>query len=132
MTLTHLRTFFREHPVSFRVMRNTFLFFLVLAIPLSLMAFHNLYAQQAVEIINENRAPKTFELLCSIALIYLSFRVAASGPIQSLRGRDVKLFGVCFPNLALGIGAAYVGIAWGVDQMNVSALIIEVDDGGIE
>lgn len=95
-------------------MRNVCLFFVVFAIPLSLMAFHNLYTQLAIEIINENRAPKTFELLCSISLIYLSFRVAARGPIQSLRSRDVKLFGVYFPNLALGIGAAYVGIAWGV------------------
>ncbi|CAD7374558.1 hypothetical protein [Xanthomonas arboricola] len=114
MTLTHLRKYFREHPISFKVMRNTCLFFIVFAIPISLMAFHNLYAQQAVEIINENRAPKTFELLCSIALIYLSFRVAARGPIQSLQAPDIKLFGVYFPNVALGIGAAYVGITWGV------------------
>ncbi|GFN28165.1 hypothetical protein [Achromobacter denitrificans] len=114
MTFTHLFTLFREHPISFNVMRNIGLFFMVLAVPLSLMAFHDIYAQQAVDLINENRAPKTFELLCSIALIYLSFKVAASGPIKNLCSRDMKLFGVYFPNLALGIGASYVGIAWGV------------------
>lgn len=114
MTLTHLRKFLREHPVSFRAMRNTGLFFMALAIPLSWMAFHNLYAQQAVDLINENRAPKTFELLCSVALICLSFRVAARGPIKSLQSGYVRLFGVYFPNLALSVGAAYVGIAWGV------------------
>lgn len=95
-------------------MRSAFLFFLVFAVPLSLLAFHNLYAQQAVNLINENLAPNTFQFLCSIALIYLSFRVAACGPLQSLESRDVKLFGVYLPNLALCIGAAYVGIAWGV------------------
>lgn len=114
MTLSHLKTFFRTHPVSFTAIRNFFLFFLVLAFLLSLMAIYDLYARQAVEIINENRAPKTFELLCSVALIYLSFRVAARGPIKNLQVRDVRLFGVYFPNIALSIGAAYVGIAYGV------------------
>ena len=95
-------------------MRNAFLFFAVIAFPLGLMAFHNIYAQLAVDIINENRAPRTFQIICSISLIFLSAYVAARGPIQDLRSHAVRVLGVYFPNTALGIGAAYVGVAWGV------------------
>jgi len=116
MTLdfTYLATFFKEHPVSFASMRNAFMFFAVIAFSLSLMAFNDIYAQLAVDIINENRAPKTFQIICSVSLIFLSAYVAARGPIQNLKGRVVRIFGVYFPNAALGIGAAYVGVAWGV------------------
>lgn len=114
LNFTYLAKFFKEHPVSFTSMRNAFAFFAAIAFPLGLMVFHNFYAQLAIDIINENRAPKTFQIICSIALIFLSAHVAANGPIQNLNGRMVRVLGVYFPNAALGIGAAYVGVAWGV------------------
>jgi hypothetical protein len=114
MNFTYLNTFFEAHPISFKSMRNTFLLFVVIAFPLGLMAFHNIYAQLAVDIINENRAPRTFQIICSISLIYLSAYVAARGPIQNLQSHSVRVLGVYFPNTSLGIGAAYVGVAWGI------------------
>ncbi|EIL86875.1 hypothetical protein AB7849_14890 [Rhodanobacter sp. 115] len=113
LNFTYLATFFKEHPVSFASMRNAFAFFAVIAFPLGLMAFHDFHAQLAIDIINENRAPRTFQIICSVSLIFLSAYVAARGPITSLKGRAIRVFGVYFPNAALGIGAAYVGVAWG-------------------
>lgn len=113
LNLTYLATFFKEHPVSFASMRNAFVFFVVISFPLGLMAFHDVHAQLAVEIINENRAPRTFQTICSVSLIFLSAYVVARGPIPNLEGRFVRVSGIYFPNAALGIGAAYVGVAWG-------------------
>lgn len=114
MTLVYLHKFFRTHPISHAAPVAAFLFFVLFAALLTWLAINGLYVQQAIDLINENRAPKTFELLCTIALIVLSLRVAIRGPIRDLSTPFIRVFGVYIPNAALGIGAVYVGIAWGV------------------
>ncbi|MCY1519897.1 hypothetical protein D9M68_546610 [compost metagenome] len=112
MNFSYLLAFFKSHPVSFSALCKAFLLTAALTFPLALMAIHNIKPQLAIDIINESRAPGTFQIICSIALLFLSAKVAISGPIDSLNDRIIKIFCVYFPNTALGIGAMYVGVAF--------------------
>ncbi|MDD5112576.1 MAG: hypothetical protein PHC94_01055 [Methylobacter sp.] len=114
MTFRYLQTFFAAHPISFRSMGASFLSFFLLSALLFSVAIQGVYEKDIIEVINENRAPKTFEFLCSVALLFLSFHVARIGPIADLNTRWVHILGVYFPNVALGIGGAYVGTTCGV------------------
>lgn len=114
MNVGYLRAFFTNHPVSLVSMRNTFALFFIIGAFLGLLIIFGIFEKAIFSVVNESRAPIMFQLLCSIALIYLSGRVAIKGPFSNLQSGMSRVIGVYFPNTALGFGSVYVGITCGM------------------
>lgn len=124
LDFSYIKKHFSSHPISFRVAGGSLTLFFIIGFAITGFGIHGMWTEIALTLINENRAPKTFEFFLSVSLLYLSAKVATRGSSFDPKGGLDRFLSVYIPNAALGMGGIYVGITIGA----VLAIVVFAHD----
>ena len=113
MTLIFLKQHFQNVNIKHSAAWGPFLFFGAITAVLITLALNGFIVKSAIDIIGENRAPKTFELFLSITALFLFGRIAFYGTVGEINSRPFRFLGIWLPNFVLGIGGALTAIMFG-------------------
>lgn len=113
MTFKYLCRFIKAHPISLTSVLGTVLAFSCVGLLVALASRFGFNADQATAIISENKAPKTLELVGTVALALLLLRSIAKGPSGIPSGPVGQWLITGLPSVVVSIAATFFGVTLG-------------------
>lgn len=113
MTFKYLCRFIKSHPISLASILGPVLAFSCVGLAVALASRFGFNPGQATAIISENKAPKTLELVGTVALALLLLRSIGRGPSGIPSDAAGKWLITGLPSVVVSIAATFFGVTLG-------------------